>query len=187
MKNPHRKVACLSFDRACVASAAVVLAALAALSICVLLFALPAGAQTSHPSWDWPIGERPGVLQEFDLPPEPWLSGHRGVDLRAPAGDAKIRAPADGTVSFVGWVVDRPVLTIAHPGGLRSSFESVGSDLSKGDTVSQGETIGRLSAPPHCGAEAACVHWGVRRGGTYVNPLQFVTDLRPSVLLPIPG
>lgn len=184
MKHLHKEAAPPSFNRTGVAVTAAVLAVL---SVYFLLFALPAGAQTRPPSWDWPVGQSPDVLRDFDLPPEPWLSGHRGVDLEVSAGNAKIRAPADGTVSFVGWVVDRPVLTVAHAGGLRSSFESVRSDLSKGDTVSQGDVIGKPAEPPHCGAEAECVHWGVRRGETYVNPLQFVTDLRPSVLLPIPG
>lgn len=105
--------------------------------------------------------------------------------MAAPADGVDVRAPADGRVTFAGWVVDRPVLTIRHESGLRSSFESLRSDLSPGDVVSQGETIGHLSDPPHCGSKA-CVHWGVRRGESYVNPLQFVTDLRPSVLLPIP-
>lgn len=183
MKNLHPEVVRPGFNLSGVVSIAAVFAVL---SLYVLFFALPAGAQPRQSSWDWPVGERPDVLREFDLPPEPWLSGHRGVDLAASAGDAKIRAPADGTVSFVGWVVDRPVLTIAHSGGLRSSFESVRSELSKGDTVSQGDVIGKLSEPAHCGPGAECVHWGVRRGETYINPLQFVTDLRPSVLLPIP-
>ncbi|GAB3521886.1 M23 family metallopeptidase [Arthrobacter monumenti] len=184
MKHLYKEAVRASFNRTVVAAAAAVLVVL---SVYVLLFSLPAGAQTGPRSWDWPVGQSPDVLREFDLPPEPWLSGHRGVDLEALAGNAKIRAPADGTVSFVGWVVDRPVLTIVHAGGLRSSFESVRSDLSKGESVSQGDVIGKLTEPPRCGAEAECVHWGVRRGETYVNPLQFVTDLRPSVLLPIPG
>ncbi|WP_081745003.1 M23 family metallopeptidase [Arthrobacter sp. H14] len=183
MKHLHKEAVRPSNNRTGVAAIAVVIA----LSVHVLLFALPAGAQARPSSWDWPVGKSPDVLREFDLPPEPWLSGHRGVDLAASAGNTKVRAPADGTVSFVGWVVDRPVLTLVHSGGLRSSFESVRSDLSKGDTVSQGDIIGKLTKPPHCGAKAECVHWGVRRDETYVNPLQFVTDLRPSVLLPIPG
>lgn len=107
------------------------------------------------------------------------------MDLAA-KGTAPVRAPADGTVSFAGWVVDRPVLTIRHRSGLRSSFESVKTQLSEGDTVSRGEVIGHVSAPWHCG-QRACLHWGVRRGENYINPLQFVADLRPSVLLPLPS
>jgi murein DD-endopeptidase MepM/ murein hydrolase activator NlpD len=159
-------------------------AALAVISVSVHLTTLPAGGIESSPHWKWPVGNGPDVLRGFDKPPEPWLSGHRGVDLEA-SGSEDIRAPADGRVSFAGWVVGRPVLTLEHPSGLRSSFESVETDLSKGDTVSRGEVVGHVSTPWHCD-DRACLHWGVRRGEEYLNPLQFVTDLRPSVLLPLP-
>lgn len=148
------------------------------------LTALRASGMDSKPRWEWPAGSNPGVLRGFDKPPEPWLSGHRGVDLEA-SGSAAVRAPADGTISFAGWVVDRPVLTIEHPSGLRSSFESVETNLSEGDAVSRGDVVGHVSKPWHCG-DQACLHWGVRRGEEYINPLQFVADMRPSVLLPVP-
>ena len=89
-------------------------------------------------------------------------------------------------MTFVGVVVDRPVITIDHGDGPRSSFEPLESTLAAGDVVAQGETIGTLQ-PGHCGS-LPCLHWGVRRGDAYVNPLDFVMDLRPSVLLPVtPG
>ena len=52
--------------------------------------------------------------------------------------------------------------------------------------MAKGDVLG-TSLPGHCGP-APCVHWGVRRGEEYLNPLAFVMDLRPSVLLPLePG
>lgn len=135
------------------------------------------------PSWHWPLTPRPQVLRDFDPPSKPWLSGHRGVDLGTASGDAQVTSPAAGTVSFVGVVVDRPVITIDHGNGLRSSFEPVASTLAAGSPVTAGQAIGTV-LPGHCPA-ASCVHWGVRRGDDYVNPLQFVTDLRPSILLPL--
>lgn len=144
----------------------------------------PAPARTG-PVWEWPLQPRPPVLRGFDPPPRPWLSGHRGVDLRAADDGAQVTSPADGTVSFAGTVVDRPVLTIDHGGGLRSSFEPVETTLTKGMPVSSGQVVGTVRTG-HCGA-AACVHWGVRDGEEYVNPLKFVMDLRPSVLLPLAG
>ena len=65
------------------------------------------------------------MLRAFDPPAKPWLSGHRGVDLQAAHDGAPVTSPAAGTVSFVGVVVDRPVITIDHGDGLRSSFEPV--------------------------------------------------------------
>ncbi|HET7415723.1 MAG TPA: M23 family metallopeptidase [Arthrobacter sp.] len=159
-------------------------AALAVIAVSIHLTALPASGTDSTPQWKWPVDSSPDVLRAFDKPPEPWLSGHRGVDLEV-SGGGEIRAPADGRISFAGWVVDRPVLTIEHPSGLRSSFESVETELSEGDAVSRGEVVGHVSTPWHCGS-TPCLHWGVRRGGEYLNPLQFVTDMRPSVLLPLP-
>lgn len=136
------------------------------------------------PSWQWPLAPRPPVLRPFDPPPKPWLSGHRGVDLDFGAG-TQVLSPAAGTVSFAGVVVDRPVITIDHGGGLRSSFEPVESTLAVGAAVARGEVIGTV-LPGHCPA-AQCLHWGVREGENYVNPLQFVLDLRPSILLPLAG
>ncbi|TQJ40379.1 peptidase M23-like protein [Arthrobacter sp. SLBN-112] len=144
-----------------------------------------AAAAGAAPSWQWPLAPRPPVLRGFDPPPKPWLSGHRGVDLGSGAAGAPVVSPAAGTVSFAGIVVDRPVITIDHGGGLRSSFEPVDSTLAVGEAVAPGQVVGTV-LPGHCPA-AQCLHWGVRDGEEYVNPLQFVLDLRPSVLLPLPG
>ena len=42
-----------------------------------------AGHGTVDAGWSWPLSPRPAVLRAFDPPARPWLSGHRGVDLRA--------------------------------------------------------------------------------------------------------
>jgi len=170
MRDPARKAGDMK--------ATVVLAAV------LLLPAAAAPADTApRASWDWPLSPRPAVLRAFDPPEKPWMSGHRGVDLEATRDGVPVTSPESGTVSFVGVVVDRTVITIDHGGGLRSSFEPVDSPLTAGTLVAKGETIGTLQ-PGHCGS-LACVHWGVRRGEAYVNPLEFVTDLRPSILLPV--
>ncbi|MFE4836555.1 M23 family metallopeptidase [Arthrobacter sp. NPDC056691] len=150
--------------------------------------AVPAASQlrASSPApagWSWPLAPRPAVLRPFDPPDKPWLSGHRGVDLGSASDAGPVIAPASGTVSFVGVVVDRPVITIDHGNGLRSSFEPVRSTLKKGASVAKGAVVGTLLAG-HCGP-SPCVHWGVRRGEEYLNPLSFILDLRPSVLLPL--
>lgn len=144
-----------------------------------------AGSAAPRPSWDWPLFPRPEVLRTFDPPDRPWMSGHRGVDLGATHDGVPVTSPEAGTVSFVGVVVDRPVITIDHGNGLKSSFEPVESGLAAGAVVAKGDAIGTL-LPGHCGS-LACVHWGVRRGDEYVNPLEFVVDLRPSILLPVTG
>jgi len=97
-----------------------------------------------------------------------------------------IRAPASGTVHFAGIIAGRPVLSIDHGAGLISSFEPVASTLHRGQPVQRDAVIGRLSGgPTHC-APTACLHWGVRKDGRYVNPLLLVPGWRgPAVLLPM--
>jgi murein DD-endopeptidase MepM/ murein hydrolase activator NlpD len=93
-----------------------------------------------------------------------------------------VMAPDDGVVRFAGTVVDRPVLSITHPDGSISSLEPVSSDLSAGDVVSRGTTIGVVVAGHSPDADA--VHLGARVDGEYISPLLMLGGGRPSVLLP---
>ncbi|MDF9279314.1 M23 family metallopeptidase [Arthrobacter sp. EH-1B-1] len=157
---------------------------LAGAAVCIGLLLSPGPSPaSSNPEapWSWPLDGTPPALRHFDRPPEPWMAGHRGVDLGA--SDGVVLSPAEGVVVFVGTVVDRPVLTLDHGGGLLSSFEPVTASVAEGDTVVAGQEVGRISTEPHC--PSLCVHWGVREHGEYVNPLPFVSDRRPSVLLPL--
>ena len=143
------------------------------------------GGGASGP-WRWPVGPRHQVLQRFDVGPFRWSAGHRGVDLAAAPGST-VLAPAAGTVRFAGVVAGRPVLSIDH-GRLVSTYEPVISTLRAGDAVSAGDVIGRLSPlPGHC-SPAACLHWGVRRGETYLDPLGLLgLVIRPIILKPLGG
>lgn len=123
------------------------------------------------------------VIRGFEPPQQAWLAGHRGIDLAAVEG-TKILAPADGVISFAAWLVDREVITIDHGNGLRSSFEPAKSLLAVGSAVKRGQLIGQLKGLGHC-RPLSCLHWGVRREESYLNPLLFLGDRRPSILLPI--
>lgn len=139
------------------------------------------GAMSSA-RWVWPSDAPQTVVHPFAPPSTRWGSGHRGVDLAAVVGGS-IRAPADGQVAFSGMVAGRPVVVIAHPGGLRSTFEPVSATVSVGALVRQSEVIGLLSAQPgHC-APASCLHWGVLRGEVYLDPLSLISGR--VVLLPV--
>lgn len=122
------------------------------------------------------------VLRLASIPLPNWKSGHRGLDLKAPSGE--IVAPAAGTVSFVGWVVDRPVVSIVHANGLVTSLEPVTAEVVKGQKVRQGERVGTVDpTAAHC-PKATCVHWGLRLNGNYVNPLDYLEGFGPVKLLP---
>lgn len=112
------------------------------------------------------------------------MPGHRGVDLAATVGQA-VLAPTAGRVTWTGVIAGRAVVVVSHDGGLRSTFEPVVASAPVGSAVSRGEAVGVVSATPgHC-APRTCVHWGVLRGETYVDPLSLVQRAR-VVLLPVP-
>lgn len=125
------------------------------------------------------------VLRLFAAPTVRWGPGHRGVDLAAAPGTPVV-APADGAVTFAGPVVDRGVLTISHPGGLRTSVEPVSTGLVVGTVVARGQVVATVSdAAGHC-RPRSCLHWGVRRGADYVDPLSLLGPVL-TVLLPVPA
>jgi murein DD-endopeptidase MepM/ murein hydrolase activator NlpD len=131
--------------------------------------------------WSWPIAAPHPIARPYLAPATPYASGHRGIDIRAAAGD-EVRAPADGIVHFAGIVVDRPVLSIDQGGGVLSSYEPVVTSLQEGDVVRRGQVIGEL-LPGHC-TSGACLHFGVRIHGEYVSPLLFLGGQPRAVLLP---
>lgn len=123
------------------------------------------------------------AVRLFDRPASAWGPGHRGIDIEAGTGDA-ILAPGDGLVTFAGVVVDRGVVTVDHGAMLRSSVEPITPLVGVGDRVRAGDVLGVVSVEPgHC-ASATCVHWGVRLGDDYVNPLDVLVGYGRIVLLP---
>jgi murein DD-endopeptidase MepM/ murein hydrolase activator NlpD len=151
----------------------------------VALVAVPPPARASAPAkvaaaarWSWPVAGAHPITRPFIAPVTQYSAGHRGIDIAA-SGD--VLAPADGVVHFVGFVVDRPVLSISHPGGVLSSYEPVVSSLHEGDVVTRGEVIGQIVSG-HCAQ--LCLHLGVRVDGEYVSPMLFLGGIPYSVLLP---
>ncbi len=125
------------------------------------------------------------LLQAFVAPPQPWSSGHRGIDLAVDEGGT-VLAPAAGAVTVAGRVVDRGVVTIAHPDGRRSSLEPVSASVVVGQEVGAGDPVGTLADErSHC--SPVCLHWGVREGDDYVDPLALLPGGGPIVLLPEGG
>ncbi|MEV4346134.1 M23 family metallopeptidase [Actinoplanes sp. NPDC049596] len=114
-------------------------------------------------SFGWPVSP-PSVVRAFDPPAQPWLAGHRGVDLQAPVS-APVMSAGPGTVLYAGVLAGRGVISIAHAGGLRTTYEPVTPSVSVGDVVAGGAVIGLLE-PGHPG-----LHWGLRRGDLYLDPL----------------
>ncbi|MGK2349274.1 M23 family metallopeptidase [Actinomyces sp. W5033] len=137
-----------------------------------------AGRVAPAHSWQWPTGEPAPVLEGFTPPAQAWGAGHRGVDLALPAGSPVLAAGA-GTVAFAGSVAGRPLVSIDHEGGVRTTYEPVEPVVGAGDRVEAGQVIGLLVAG-HRPDGADALHWGARTGPkSYVNPLRL---LEPPVI-----
>ena len=135
-------------------------------------------------SFAWPLSPAP-VVRGYHPPPAPWLAGHRGVDLSGVVG-APVVAAAPGTVVFAGEVAGRGVVSVRHPGGIRTTYEPVLPAVAVGSPVAAGGTIGTLIAGHEGCPVAACLHWGARRGADYLDPLALL-GLRRVRLLPLQG
>ncbi|HEX5741363.1 MAG TPA: peptidoglycan DD-metalloendopeptidase family protein [Pilimelia sp.] len=121
----------------------------------------PAHTAASPGAYRPPLAGPIRVVRAFDPPPKPWLPGHRGVDLAGVVG-APVHAAGAGTVAYVGVVAGRGVVSIGHPGGLRTTYEPVTPSVGPDVPVTAGTVIGSLNAGhPRCPAPV-CLHWGLR-------------------------
>lgn len=164
--------------------AALTLAWLLALLLGLLVTGASTGsaASPSDVHWVWPLAPRPIVLSGFDPPDQPWLPGHRGVDL-AGTPSQRVRSAGAGEVSYAGDLAGIGVVVVSH-GDLRTTYQPVRATVEVGTSVSAGEQIGRLKATgSHCAPEA-CLHWGLLRGQAYLDPLSLV-GAGPVRLLPL--
>lgn len=135
--------------------------------------------------WTAPLGGAPPVTRPFEAPAHAYGPGHRGVDLGSAPG-TPVLAAGNGVVVFAGMVAGRPVVSIDHAGGLRTTYEPVRPSVGAGQQVTRGSSIGALT-PGHAGCPAeACLHWGLRRGETYLDPMQLLAVPRVR-LLPLRG
>jgi murein DD-endopeptidase MepM/ murein hydrolase activator NlpD len=140
-----------------------------------LLPAIPAFADDMR--LQWPLRPPPAVARGFDGPgpgKPNWTAGHRGVDLAGAPGQP-VYAAGDATVVYAGLLAGRPVVALAHPGGLHTSYEPVRAAVRPGQLVTARTAIGELMAGhPGC-PSAACLHWGAMwgpaSGADYVDPL----------------
>src|SRR4051794_38081089 len=159
---------------------------LAVLTVLASIIALPPASAAPPPDtaralWSRPLAGDPAVTRRFDVLPTPYAAGHRGVDLAGAPGQQVLAAGA-GVVAFAGWVAGRPVVSVEHPGGLRTTYEPVQPGVGAGQVVARGTPLGVLVAG-HAGCPVeACLHWGLRRGEVYLDPLSLLRPPRVRLL-----
>lgn len=149
------------------------------LALAAATVVLGASSGQASTEWVWPV---PGavVAAEYVQPAHRFAAGHRGIDLVVL--DGAVRAPASGTIAYVGDVAGRPVVTIDHGGGLVTTFEPVVSSHPVGRVVARGDAVGTLGTGGH--APPGTLHFGVRLDGDYINPRLLLGGIPRAVLLP---
>jgi murein DD-endopeptidase MepM/ murein hydrolase activator NlpD len=111
------------------------------------------------------------------------------VDLPGRPGQ-QVYAAGAATVVFAGMLAGRPVVSLAHPGGLHTSYEPVRAAVRAGQQVSAQTVLGELLAGHNGCPAAACLHWGAMWGpasaAQYVDPLGLLRSTRVR-LKPLDG
>lgn len=105
------------------------------------------------------------VIDGFRAPACQRCVGHRGVTIATTTG-MPVQAVSAGVIVFVGQVA-RVLYVVEDMGrGARVTYGRLGSSsVVAGSTVAAGETLG---------ASSDQLYFGVRVGGSYVNPMQFL-------------
>jgi murein DD-endopeptidase MepM/ murein hydrolase activator NlpD len=103
------------------------------------------------------------------------------VDLPARPGQPVYAAGA-GRIGYARDLAGRGVVTVIH-GGFRTTYLPVRPSVRSGRRVTAGMRIGVVeNVLGHCG-QTTCLHWGLRQGVTYLDPL-LLLGRAPVRLLP---
>ena len=113
--------------------------------------------------------------------------GHWGIDIATEQGSA-VRAADGGYVTFAGSVAGMLSVTVAHGGGLRTSYSYLDEIA-----VVVGERVGRSAVIGKSGMDhdLEALHFSVRVGDRYQNPVRwlgcFETPHPGLSLVPVPA
>ncbi|HIQ73349.1 MAG TPA: peptidoglycan DD-metalloendopeptidase family protein [Candidatus Cottocaccamicrobium excrementipullorum] len=128
-------------------------------------------------SFIWPCPSSSRITSNFggrESPTEGASSNHQGIDIGASTG-SNILAAASGVVTIATYSSSAGnYVMISHGGGVSTVYMHCSSLLvSEGEQVSQGQVIAKVgstgySTGPH-------LHFGIRSGGSYVNPLNYAS------------
>jgi murein DD-endopeptidase MepM/ murein hydrolase activator NlpD len=142
------------------------LAALVAASLVVPLVPVPVAAARDVPA---PVSGSltfaPPVAAEISdgwrPPADPYGPGNRGWQYATVSGDI-VTAAGDGSVTFAGQVGGSNAVTVAHVGGLRTTYSYLEAvDVTEGQRVTLGQRVGTAGE---------AFHFGVLLDGEYVDP-----------------
>lgn len=111
---------------------------------------------------------------DFGVVNETHLSGHKGVDLRAPRG-TPIYSIGEGTVKYAGdQGIGGLAVTILHPDGFKSYYAHLDSIKCKnGQKVTSETIIGTLGDTGNAKGRIPHLHFQLWKDNSLVNPAKY--------------
>lgn len=134
-----------------------------------------------------PLKFEPRVTSRFSSsrkhPVLGYARAHNGVDYRANTG-APVVSVAPGVVTLAGWTNGGGrTVKVRHPNGYETEYLHLSSiAVRQGARISQGQLVGLvgmtgLATGPH-------LHYGLKKGGRYVNPILEHRNMPPGEPVP---
>ena len=124
----------------------------------------------------WPV--QGWVTSGFGVRRDPFTGRremHQGLDIVAPHGSA-IVATADGRVTYSGWKSGwGRCVEIDHGNGIHTFYAHCRSlRVNIGDAVTRGSKVATVGSSGR--STGTHLHYGVRRGGSWVNPRNYIVN-----------
>lgn len=134
----------------------------------LVVLAVPA-SRAAPPGLAWPVGGP--VIRGFEKPSGPYgEGGHQGVDLAGAPGES-VGAAQDGTVTWVGELPRGRFVTIAHAGGISTTYLDLDSiNVARGARVTRGQVIATVSGTRDGSSARPHLHFGTYLNGHPVDP-----------------
>ena len=128
-------------------------------------------------SFKWPCPSSSRITSNFgdrESPTEGASSNHKGIDIGASTG-ADIIAAADGEVVISTYSYSAGnYIMLDHGGGVSTVYMHCSKLLvGVGEKVKQGQVIAKVGSTGY--STGSHLHFGIRSGGTYVNPRSYVS------------
>ena len=128
-------------------------------------------------SFKWPCPSSSRITSNFgdrESPTEGASSNHKGMDIGAATG-ADIIAAADGEVVISTYSYSAGnYFMLDHGGGVSTVYMHCSKLLvGVGEKVKQGQVIAKVGSTGY--STGSHLHFGIRSGGTYVNPRSYVS------------
>lgn len=98
---------------------------------------------------------------------------HKGMDIAAPNGTS-IKAAADGTITYSGWMGGYGnLIIISHANGIQTYYGHCSKlYLKKGTQVKAGDVIAAVGSTGN--STGNHLHFEIRKNGTQINPQKYV-------------